>query len=104
MQKAQIERTVQITNFIRLHSLHSSSHPSTQHLNITQEEVDAIYTAVDHLLGLDASEKETVISGFFIGEGEIVGIPCKSSCNLCVEREKSEFICNLYFKTFVYWR
>ena len=50
MQKAQIERTVQITNFIRLHSLHSSSHPSTQHLNITQKEVDAIYTAVDHLL------------------------------------------------------
>ena len=76
-QIAHIERTIQILNFIRLHSLHSSSHPSIQKLNIAEEEASAIYAAVENLLGQESSEKENVISGFFAGEGDIAGVSCK---------------------------
>ena len=61
---------------IRLRSLLFTQDPSTDHLNLLDQEIKAIYAVSDILLGANDS-KQDVLTGLLTGEGELAGVSCK---------------------------
>lgn len=47
---------------------------------MTEAESSVILSAAEILTGEDSQSKEEIISGFFSGEGELEGVPCKDIC------------------------
>lgn len=48
-------------------------------LDIDNSEGSAIFTACEALLGEENDAKNTILSGFLSGEGDLNGVPCKSA-------------------------
>ncbi|OBZ68064.1 hypothetical protein A0H81_11920 [Grifola frondosa] len=75
---AQVEhhqKTTDLLNFLRLHSLLTSGHPAALALDLNESEGVAVYTATEALLGEDQESKADVIRGLLYGEGELQGVP-----------------------------
>lgn len=47
-------------------------------LDFDESEGSAIFTACDALLGEENDTKNTILSGFLSGEGDLNGVSCKS--------------------------
>ncbi|TDL24134.1 hypothetical protein BD410DRAFT_109293 [Rickenella mellea] len=73
-QKAHALRATHVLNFIRLHALVVAGDPSTQRLDLTEEELGAVFTAAGILHGPESEAKQEVVHGFLVGEGEMDGI------------------------------
>lgn len=53
------------------------SHPHLLSAGVTETESSVILSAAEILTEEDSQSKEEIISGFFSGEGELEGVPCK---------------------------
>ncbi|KAL5485363.1 hypothetical protein ACEPAI_8005 [Sanghuangporus weigelae] len=73
-QRAHAERTAQIVDFIRFHSLLSNADPTVQALNLVEAEINAIYASANALLSQEVESKHAVLHGLLHGEGEIEGV------------------------------
>ncbi|OCB88720.1 hypothetical protein A7U60_g4101 [Sanghuangporus baumii] len=73
-QRAHVERTAQIVDFIRFHSLLSNADPTVQALNLVEAEINAIYASANALLSQEMESKHAVLHGLLHGEGEIEGV------------------------------
>ncbi|KAL5507347.1 hypothetical protein ACEPAH_6803 [Sanghuangporus vaninii] len=73
-QRAHVERTAQIMDFIRFQTLLSNADPTVQALNLVEAEINAIYASANALLSQEMESKHAVLHGLLHGEGEIEGV------------------------------
>lgn len=66
-----------LLSLARLPILIQHSHPNFG-AGVTETESSIILSAAEILTGEDSQSKDDVISGFFSGEGELEGVPCKT--------------------------
>ena len=71
-------RAAQLLDFLNLHFSLANSDPSIQALNLAEQELAAIDSAGQVLLHRGHESKHDVLTGFFVGDGDIVGVPCQS--------------------------
>jgi hypothetical protein len=75
LQSNTIEDVSLLLTLLRLQSHLASSHPASQHLNLTDLELSAIYTVAQVLLGEENTLKAEVLAGILSAEGELQDVP-----------------------------
>lgn len=89
-QKTHTVRVSQIFDVISLRNLLATADPSTHHLRLLDQEVQALYAVADILQGSHEA-KSDVVNGFLVGDGEIAGVSCSFliiSSSSCVVLEQ----------------